>query len=113
MSNYDNGSKGLSKIALGFIGTFLSLLLAFIAKDYLCKAAYIYVIDKEESQRSYGTILKNVVDDDIFRRIRVADDNIPIATNQPKNLPTSSNKEHLRMQSLLNNLGPIEKIIKE
>ena len=108
MSNYDNGSKGLSKIALGFIGTFLSLLLAFIAKDYICKAGYIWMTD--DTQSNYQTILKNVVDDDVFRRVRSAD-NLPNVDN--KNLPTSSNKEHLRMQSLLNNLGPSEKIIKE
>ena len=112
MSDYDNGSKGLSKIALGFIGTFFSLLFAFIAKDYFAKAGYIWVIDKE-SQRPYLTILKTVVDDDVFKRILVEDDNVSIEKNQSKNEPTSSNKEHLRMQSLLNNLGPIEKIIKE
>jgi hypothetical protein len=108
MSNYDNGSKGLSKIALGFIGTFLSLLFAFIAKDYLCKAGYIWVT-QTDTQKNYSNILKNVVDDDVHRRVRSAD-SLPNVDN--KNQPTSI-KEHLRMQSLLNNLEPIEKIIKE
>lgn len=112
MSEYNDGPKGLTKVGLAFIGTFFSLLLAFIAKDYFAKAGYIWVIDKD-SQRPYLTILKTVVDDDVFKRIRVADDNVSIEKNQSKNEPTSSNKEHLRMQSLLNNLGPIEKIIKE
>lgn len=108
MSDYNDGSKGLSKIALGFIGTFLSLLLAFIAKDYVCKAGYIWFIDKE-SQRSYGTILKNVVDDDIFRRIRVADDNVPIEKNEIS-LPIIKNDAYFRMRNTLNNLSNIEKI---
>ncbi|MBX9704206.1 MAG: hypothetical protein K2X39_08645 [Silvanigrellaceae bacterium] len=108
MSGNNDGPKGLSKVTLGFIGTFLSLLFAFIAKDYLCKAGYIWVIDKE-SQRSYGEILKTVVDDDIFRRIRVADDNVSIEKNQSKNQPTSNNNAQ-RMQNLLNKLNATQLI---
>ena len=111
MSDYNDNDrpKGLSKVGLAFIGSFFSLLLAFIAKDYFAKAGYIWVVDKE-SQRPYLTILKTVVDDDVYKRIRIAD-NVPVEKNQPKNQPTSSNDGHfLRMQNLLNNLGPIETI---
>jgi hypothetical protein len=108
MSGNNDGPKGLSKITLAFFGTFFSLLLAFIIKDYFLKSYYVWCTQDETNKRAYISILKQTVDDDVFKRIRVADDNVSIEKNQSKNQPTSSNKEHLRMQSLLNNLEPIE-----
>lgn len=103
MSDNDR-PKGFSKVFLAFFGTFFSLLLAFIIKDYFLKSYYVYCTQDETHKRAYITILRQTVDDDVFKRIRVADDNVPIATNQPTNQPTSNNA-HIRMQNILNKLN--------
>lgn len=107
MSNYNNGPKGLSKITLAFFGTFFSLLLAFIIKDYFLKSYYVWCTQDETNKTPYISILKQVIDDDVYKRTRSADFPSNVVN---KNEPTSSLKGHLRMQSLLNNLEPIEKI---
>lgn len=114
MSDSSNGSSqgGFRKTVIGFFGTFFSLLLAFICKDYLCKAYYIYCLDADT--RPYLTILKTVVDDDVHKRIRVADDTpVPIVKKKIEPISQSnSNEGHMRIQDAINNLSQIE-IIKE
>ena len=108
--SYNDRPKVFSKVFLAFFGTFFSLLLAFIIKDYFLKSYYVWCTQDETHKRAYITILRQTVDDDVFKRIRVADDNVPTAKNEISQPIIKSDSSYYRMQNTLNNLGNIEKI---
>ena len=102
--------RNITKILGAFAGTFLSLVAAFVAKDYFLKSGYVYYI--EDQQTPYISILKQVIDDDVYKRTRSADFPSTVANkNEPitkANITNAAQISQIRMLNAINKIEPIE-----
>ena len=98
--------RNIFKILGAFAGTFLSLVLAFLAKDYFMKSSYIYYI--EDQKTPYIHILKQVIDDDVYKRTRSADFPSNVVNKNEPISKTNISSVQIRMQNAINKIEPID-----
>ena len=98
--------RNIFKILGAFAGTFLSLVLAFVAKDYFMKSTYVYYI--EDQKTPYISILKQVIDDDVYKRTRSADFPSNVVNKNEPITKAKINASQIRMQNAINKIEPID-----